>query len=219
MCDPDIKYWTTTFSKWSPDCTGQTSLISWLLMPWLQVSPGHQQPWYWLNERGMFSSCLRVNLWWCFLVEGREQEWLLWGHPWNEFWSSSFAWSLIAQSVFEQTFSGCWGVGSCYMSQIPFLVTSEKDNLSPFSKSLPAMPESIGYDYTSYMDYMDLAVRERPLNLITHLITHSSVNLTPLSAAYMHQRIRWALIKIMPCRLFGTKPLSKSMFAYCQFGR
>ena len=27
---------------------GQTWSISWLLMPWLPVSPGHQQQWYWL---------------------------------------------------------------------------------------------------------------------------------------------------------------------------
>ena len=27
---------------------GQTWSISWLLMPWLLVSPGHQQQWYWL---------------------------------------------------------------------------------------------------------------------------------------------------------------------------
>ena len=27
---------------------GLTRSISWLLMPWLLMSPGHQQPWYWL---------------------------------------------------------------------------------------------------------------------------------------------------------------------------
>ena len=27
---------------------GLTRSISWLLMPWLLTSPGHQQPWYWL---------------------------------------------------------------------------------------------------------------------------------------------------------------------------
>ena len=26
--------------------------ISWLLMPWLLASPGHQQPWYWLSLIG-----------------------------------------------------------------------------------------------------------------------------------------------------------------------
>ena len=28
--------------------------------------------------------------------------------------------------------------------------------------------DCVGYDYTAYMDYMDLAVRERPLNALTH---------------------------------------------------
>ena len=31
-----------------PSYLDLTRSISWLLMPWLLVSPGHQQPWYWL---------------------------------------------------------------------------------------------------------------------------------------------------------------------------
>ena len=31
-----------------PSYLGLTRSISWLLMPWLLTSPGHQQPWYWL---------------------------------------------------------------------------------------------------------------------------------------------------------------------------
>ena len=31
-----------------PSFLGLTRSISWLLMPWLLTSPGHQQPWYWL---------------------------------------------------------------------------------------------------------------------------------------------------------------------------
>ena len=31
-----------------PNYSGSTLSISWLLMPWLLASPGHQQPWYWL---------------------------------------------------------------------------------------------------------------------------------------------------------------------------
>ena len=34
----------------------------------------------------------------------------------------------------------------------------------------------------------------------------------------MRRRIRPALIQIMICRLFGTKPLSKPMLGYCQLG-
>ena len=36
------------------------------------------------------------------------------------------------------------------------------------------------------------------------------------SAAYMRQRIGWALFHIMACRLFGAKPLPKPMLTYCQ---
>ena len=39
-----------------------TRSISWLLMPWLLMSPGHQQPWYWLTCRiGRFLSYLRKD--------------------------------------------------------------------------------------------------------------------------------------------------------------
>ena len=31
-----------------PSYLGLSRSISWLLMPWLLTSPGHQQPWYWL---------------------------------------------------------------------------------------------------------------------------------------------------------------------------
>ena len=42
-------------------------------------------------------------------------------------------------------------------------------------------------------------------------------SLTP-SAAYMHQRIRSALVQIMACCLFGAKPLSKPMLGYYGMG-
>ena len=35
--------------------------ISWLLMPWLLVSPGHLQPWYWLCRIGRPLSYLRKD--------------------------------------------------------------------------------------------------------------------------------------------------------------
>ena len=34
-----------------PSYLGLIRSISWLLMPWLLTSPGHQQPWYWLYKR------------------------------------------------------------------------------------------------------------------------------------------------------------------------
>ena len=35
--------------------------ISWMLMPWLLASPGHQQPWYWLCGIGRSLSCMRKD--------------------------------------------------------------------------------------------------------------------------------------------------------------
>ena len=37
-------------TRWlrGPSYLGLTRSISWLLMPWLLTSPGHQQPWHWL---------------------------------------------------------------------------------------------------------------------------------------------------------------------------
>ena len=40
---------------------GLTRSISWLLMPWLLASPGHQQPWYWLCRIHRSWSYLRKN--------------------------------------------------------------------------------------------------------------------------------------------------------------
>ena len=37
-----------TLNVRGPGFLGLTRSISWLLMPWLLTSPGHQQPWYWL---------------------------------------------------------------------------------------------------------------------------------------------------------------------------
>ena len=43
-----------------------------------------------------------------------------------------------------------------------------------------------------------------------------NINWSPPSAAYMRQWIGSALVQIMACPLFGTKPLSKPMLVYCQ---
>ena len=53
--------------NFNPYCTGTESYlgltrsISWLLMPWLLASPGHQQPWYWLCKIGKSWSYVRKN--------------------------------------------------------------------------------------------------------------------------------------------------------------
>ena len=63
-------------AKWLPSCLGLNVLtlnmrglsylglprsISWLLMPWLLMSPGHQQPWYWLYRISWSFYCLRKD--------------------------------------------------------------------------------------------------------------------------------------------------------------
>ena len=36
----------------TPEYSGRISSVSWLLMPWFLMSPGHQRPWYWLFKIG-----------------------------------------------------------------------------------------------------------------------------------------------------------------------
>ena len=45
-----------------PSELGLTRSISWLLMPWLLASPGHQQPWYWLCRIARSLSYSRRNI-------------------------------------------------------------------------------------------------------------------------------------------------------------
>ena len=51
-----------TLDVWGPSYLGLTRSISWLMMPWLLTSPGHQQPWHWLCRIGRFLSYLMKNL-------------------------------------------------------------------------------------------------------------------------------------------------------------
>ena len=46
--DSDLWQMVLTLNVWGPSYLSLTRSISWLLMPWLLTSPGHQQPWYWL---------------------------------------------------------------------------------------------------------------------------------------------------------------------------
>ena len=50
-----------TLNVRGPSYLGLTRSISWLLMPWLLTSPGHQHPWYWLCRIGRFLSYLRKD--------------------------------------------------------------------------------------------------------------------------------------------------------------
>ena len=50
-----------TLNVRGPSYLGLTRSVSWLLMPWLLTSPGHQQPWFWLCRIGKFLSYLRKD--------------------------------------------------------------------------------------------------------------------------------------------------------------
>ena len=50
-----------TLKVWGPSYLCLTRSISWLLMPWFLMSPGHQQPWYWLCTICRSWSCLRKD--------------------------------------------------------------------------------------------------------------------------------------------------------------
>ena len=50
------KWSLLTLNVQGPSYLGLTRSISWLLMPWLITSPGHQLPWYWLCRIGRFLS-------------------------------------------------------------------------------------------------------------------------------------------------------------------
>ena len=46
-----------------PEYVRQAGSIPWLLMSWLPVSPGHQQPWYWLCQIGRCYICNVFSHW------------------------------------------------------------------------------------------------------------------------------------------------------------
>ena len=64
----------STLTAQAPSYLGLTRSISWLLMPRLLTSPGHQQPWYWL-----YRICSRSFSYWrkCFkyLCQINVEEW------------------------------------------------------------------------------------------------------------------------------------------------
>ena len=56
-----LSFLLITLDMQGPSYLGLTRSISWLLMPWLLTSTGHQQPWYWLCRIGRFLSYLRKD--------------------------------------------------------------------------------------------------------------------------------------------------------------
>ena len=62
-----------TLNVRGPSYLGLTRSISWLLMPWLLTSPGHQQPWYWLYRICRSLSYLRKDF--KYLCHINVEEW------------------------------------------------------------------------------------------------------------------------------------------------
>ena len=63
--------------------------------------------------------------------------------------------------------------------------------------------------------YQNLNISRLVLQLSLHNPLKPGVKSSPLGVAYMRHWIGSALLQIMACRLFGTKPLSKPMLDYC----
>ena len=72
LCVMSAKLAKWVAKKWGPTCDRDISdsaiyttaiyrayTVSWLLMPWLLVLPGHQQPWCWQHKMGKFFSSFR----------------------------------------------------------------------------------------------------------------------------------------------------------------
>ena len=77
----------------------------------------------------------------------------------------------------------------------------------------------------SFLGQMDREIQTRPpaerqsqlpKYLLSRVCTTINVNSSPRSAAYVRRWIGSALLQIMVCRLFGTKPLSGQKFCYSQ---
>ena len=57
----NINSLTLTLNVRGQSYLGLIRSMSWLLMPWLHASPGHQHQWYWLRRMGKFVSYLRTD--------------------------------------------------------------------------------------------------------------------------------------------------------------
>ena len=92
-------------------------------------------------------------------------------------------------------------------------------------KTQPRPPPPPGMLPQSSVGQMDRAIQTRPpaerqsqlpKYLLLRVSTTINVNSSSHSAAYMRRWIGSALLQIMVCRLFGTKPLSEQTFRYSQ---
>ena len=71
-----------------------------------------------------------------------------------------------------------------------------------------------GYIYDKHSFPHHIHTKDSKSYLLRHI--HNPFNSSLPSAAYMRQWIGSALVQILPCRIFGVKPLSKAILVYSQ---
>ena len=67
-----------------------------------------------------------------------------------------------------------------------------------------------------HLSYNETVFIETIPERLSKILRDYLLNSSPPSAGYMRQWIGSALVQLMACHLFGTKPLSKLMLGYCQ---
>ena len=106
-----------------------------------------------------------------------------------------------------------WALVIIYLCWSIFVISKWPDNKDLLSTSCSFIlaPDSI-----MYSDVM--LILKHFYSLTTHLFVSKLplLNSSPPSARYMCQWFRSALVQIIACRPFSTKPLSKPMMDYCQ---
>ena len=137
------------------------------------------------------------------------------------------AWCLIWLSDKKYVFMiiRCMGPGVLPKGDVVSLVTGQ--HCSGMYISLCLLSQGSQYLHISRGKIGSICDKEY---LISPLVPHISIYISqgkkevymirnispPLSATYMGLWIRWALVKIMACRLFGAKPLSEPMLGFWQ---
>ena len=81
---------------------------------------------------------------------------------------------------------------------------------SPGTGEFPAQMASNAENVSIWWRHHDISQLENSRNTIS---THLLLNSSPLTAAYMRQWTRSALVQVMACRLFGAKTLPEQVMA------
>ena len=85
-----------------------------------------------------------------------------------------------------------------------------------YSFSIIQWNELYVYGLYNILNYNVLITIHQMKYFISSYIDHTLINSLRSSAAYMLRSTKPSLIKIVACRLFGTKPLYERILIYCQ---